>query len=318
MSTVPHDPSLALVFPGQGSQSVGMLAALAAEYPVVEATFAEASAVLGYDLWALVQQGPKELLDETERTQPAMLAAGVATWRAWCAAGGGAPARMAGHSLGEITALTCAGAFAFTDAVRLVQFRGRVMQEAVPKGTGAMAAILGLEDEGIEAACAEAAQGEVVEAVNYNTPGQVVIAGHATAVARAIDACKARGAKRAALLPVSVPAHSSLMLGAGERLRTELAGMAVHAPACEVYAIGLGRHTTPESVRDNVVRQLYGAVRWTATVQDLVAQGTRRLVECGPGKVLTSMNRRIDRNKDIAMVAVEDPASLREALGNEA
>jgi [acyl-carrier-protein] S-malonyltransferase len=295
-----------------------MLAALAAEYPVVQATFAEASGVLGYDLWELVQQGPKELLDETERTQPAMLAAGVATWRAWCAAGGAMPARMAGHSLGEITALTCAGSFAFTDAVRLVQFRGRVMQEAVPKGTGAMAAILGLEDEGIEAACAEAAQGEVVEAVNYNTPGQVVIAGHATAVARAIEACKARGAKRAALLPVSVPAHSSLMHGAGERLRTELAGMAVQAPGCEVYAIGLGRHTTPDSVRDNVVRQLYGAVRWTATVQDLLAHGTRRLVECGPGKVLTSMNRRIDRNKDIAMVAVEDPASLQDALGGNA
>jgi [acyl-carrier-protein] S-malonyltransferase len=318
MSNVPADPSLALVFPGQGSQSVGMLAALATDFPVVQATFAEASEVLGYDLWALVQQGPKELLDETERTQPAMLAAGVATWRAWCAAGGAMPARMAGHSLGEITALTCAGSFAFTDAVRLVQFRGRVMQEAVPKGTGAMAAILGLEDDGIEAACAEAAQGEVVEAVNYNTPGQVVIAGHATAVARAIEACKARGAKRAALLPVSVPAHSSLMHGAGERLRTELAGMAVQAPACEVYAIGLGRHTTPDSVRDNVVRQLYGAVRWTATVQDLLANGTRRLVECGPGKVLTSMNRRIDRNKDIAMVAVEDPASLKDALGGNA
>lgn len=318
MSTAPSDPSLALVFPGQGSQSVGMLAALAADFPVVEATFTEASDVLGYDLWALVQQGPKELLDETERTQPAMLAAGVATWRVWCAAGGGFPARMAGHSLGEITALTCAGAFAFPDAVRLVQFRGRVMQEAVPKGTGAMAAILGLEDDGIEAACREAAHDEVVEAVNYNTPGQVVIAGHATAVARAIDACKARGAKRAALLPVSVPAHSSLMVGAGERLRTELATITVHAPACEVYAIGLGRHTSPDSVRDNVVRQLYGAVRWTDTVQDLLAQGTRRLVECGPGKVLTSMNRRIDRNKDIAMVAVEDPASLREALSNQA
>lgn len=315
MSNVPADPSLALVFPGQGSQSVGMLAALAAEFPVVQTTFAEASAVLGYDLWTLVQQGPKELLDETERTQPAMLAAGVATWRAWCAAGGAMPSRMAGHSLGEITALTCAGAFAFTDAVRLVQFRGRVMQEAVPKGTGAMAAILGLEDEGIEAACAEAAQGEVVEAVNYNTPGQVVIAGHATAVGRAMEACKARGAKRTALLPVSVPAHSSLMHGAGERLRTELASMAVQSPSCEVYAIGLGRHTTPDSVRDNVVRQLYGAVRWTATVQDLLANDTRRLVECGPGKVLTSMNRRIDRNKDIAMVAVEDPASLQEALG---
>lgn len=312
--TNPIDPALALVFPGQGSQSVGMLAALAADHAVVQATFAEASTVLGYDLWELVQAGPKELLDDTERTQPAMLTAGVATWRAWLAAGGPRPGRMAGHSLGEITALTCAGAFNFADAVGLVQFRGRVMQEAVPKGTGAMAAILGLEDADIEAACLEAAQGEVVEAVNYNTPGQVVIAGHASAVTRAIEACKARGAKRAALLPVSVPAHSQLMVPAGERLRERLAGIEVRTPDCAVWAIGLGRHGTPDGIRDNVVRQLSGAVRWTDTVRDLIADGSNRLVECGPGKVLTAMNRRIDRNKDIAMLAVEDPASLAEAI----
>lgn len=316
MTEVPVDPTLTLVFPGQGSQSVGMLGALAAQFPVVEATFAEASEVLGYDLWALVQHGPKEALDETERTQPAMLAAGVATYRVWQAAGGARPARMAGHSLGEITALTCAGALVFKDAVQLVQFRARAMQEAVPKGTGAMAAILGLDDTEVEQACAEAAAGEVVEAVNYNTPGQVVIAGNAAAVARAIDACKTRGAKRAAHLPVSVPAHSSLMRGAGELLRERLAAVAVQALSCEVYAIDLGRHTTPDSIRDNVVRQLYGPVRWADTVRELIAQGSTSLIECGPGKVLTSMNRRIDRNRELRMLALEDLESLHEALNH--
>ena len=316
MTEVPVDPTLTLLFPGQGSQSVGMLGAFAAQNPVVEATFAEASEVLGYNLWALVQQGPKEALDETERTQPAMLAAGVATFRVWQAAGGAKPARMAGHSLGEITALTCAGVFQFSDAVKLVQYRARVMQEAVPKGTGAMAAILGLEDTAIEAACAEAAAGEVVEAVNYNTPGQVVIAGDAAAVARAMEACKARGAKRAALLPISVPAHSSLMRGAGELLRTRLAEVAVQPPSCEVCAIDLGRHTTPDSIRDNIVRQLYGPVRWADTVRELILQGSTRLIECGPGKVLTSMNRRIDRNREIVMLALEDLESLHEALSH--
>ncbi|MEI6458731.1 MAG: ACP S-malonyltransferase [Pseudomonadota bacterium] len=306
--------TLAVVFPGQGSQSVGMLAALAADYPEVEATFAEASAVLGYDLWQLVQTGPEVQLNATERTQPAMLAAGVAVWRVWTRAGAPAPAWMAGHSLGEFTALVCAGALSFPDAVAAVQFRGRVMQAAVPAGVGAMAAILGLEDGDVEAACAEAAQGEVVEPVNYNAPGQLVIAGHAAAVGRALEAAKARGAKRALLLPVSVPAHSSLLLGAAAQLATYLADVHVQTPQIPVYAMGLGRHDSPQAVRAQLVAQLAGAVRWTDTVRDLLAHGATRIVECGPGKVLTALNRRIERNKDIAMSAIEDPASLAAAV----
>jgi [acyl-carrier-protein] S-malonyltransferase len=304
----------AVVFPGQGSQSVGMLKSLAEAHAVVGETFTEASEVLGYDLWQLVQQGPEDALNATERTQPAMLAAGVAVWRAWRARGGAEPAAMAGHSLGEFTALVCSGAMAFRDAVAVVQFRGRAMQEAVPAGQGAMAAILGLEDDAVESACAEAAQGEVVEPVNYNSPGQLVIAGHATAVARAMEACKARGAKRALPLPVSVPSHRSLMRGAGERLRERLASVALREPGCEVYAIGLQRHRTPEQIRDNLVAQLSGAVRWSDTVRDMVGNGVTRIVECGPGKVLTGLNRRIEKNKEIAMLAVEDPASLEAAL----
>ncbi len=306
--------TLAVVFPGQGSQSVGMLAGLAADYPTVQATFAEASAVLGYDLWRLVQEGPEADLNATERTQPAMLAAGVAVWRVWNEQGAPAPAVMAGHSLGEFTALVCAGALSFADAVAAVQFRGRVMQEAVPAGAGAMAAILGLEDADVEAACAEAAQGEVVEAVNYNSPGQLVIAGHAAAVLRALEAAKARGAKRALLLPVSVPAHSSLLRPAAERLAAHLAGVAVQVPRVPVYAIGLRRHDAPQAIRDQVVAQLAGAVRWTDTVRDMIAGGVTQIIECGPGKVLTSLNRRIERNKDIAMSSIEDSASLAAAL----
>ena len=306
--------TLAVVFPGQGSQSVGMLAGLAADYPTVQATFAEASAVLGYDLWRLVQEGPEADLNATERTQPAMLAAGVAVWRVWNEQGAPAPAVMAGHSLGEFTALVCAGALSFADAVAAVQFRGRVMQEAVPAGAGAMAAILGLEDADVEAACAEAAQGEVVEAVNYNSPGQLVIAGHAAAVLRALEAAKARGAKRALLLPVSVPAHSSLLRPAAERLAAHLAGVAVQVPRVPVYAIGLRRHDAPQAIRDQVVAQLAGAVRWTDTVRDMIAGGVTQIIECGPGKVLTSLNRRIERNKEIAMSSIEDSASLAAAL----
>jgi [acyl-carrier-protein] S-malonyltransferase len=307
--------SLAVVFPGQGSQSVGMLQSLAAAEPVVEATFAEASEVLGYDLWHLAQQGPEDLLNATERTQPAMLAAGVAVWRAWRARGGALPAAMAGHSLGEFTALVCAGAIEFRDAVAVVHFRGRAMQEAVPAGQGAMAAVLGLEDAQVEAACAEAAQGEVVEAVNYNSPGQLVIAGHATAVARALEACKSRGAKRALPLPVSVPSHSSLMRGAGERLRERLAIVQIREPQLEVYAIGLHRHRWPAQIRDNLVAQLSGPVRWSDTIRAIVAAGATRIVECGPGKVLTGLNRRIEKNRDLAMLAVDDPATLAAALG---
>jgi [acyl-carrier-protein] S-malonyltransferase len=221
---------------------------------------------------------------------------------------------LAGHSLGEFTALVCAEALSFRDAVAAVQFRGRVMQEAVPAGEGAMAAILGLEDADVEAACAEAAAGQVVEAVNYNSPGQLVIAGNSAAVGRAVEAAKARGAKRALLLQVSVPAHSSLLLPAGERLREHLASVAVAVPRWPVYALGLARHDSPEAIRRQVVAQLSSPVRWTDTVRDMIAHGATRLVECGPGKVLTSLNRRIDRNKEIAMQAIEDPASLAAAL----
>lgn len=306
--------SFAVVFPGQGSQSVGMLAELAAQERVVLDTFSEASAVLGYDLWALCQSGPEERLNATECTQPAMLAAGVAVWRAWQPRLAAQPSVLAGHSLGEFTALVCAGALEFRDAVALVQFRGRAMQEAMPAGQGAMAAILGLEDADVEAACREAAQGQVVEPVNYNSPGQLVIAGHAAAVERAMAACTARGAKRALALAVSVPSHSSLMRGAGERLRERLAGVAIRPPALEVYAIGLARHREPAQIVDNLVAQLSGPVRWSDVIRDMVAHGVTRIVECGPGKVLTSLNRRIERRRDVAMLAIEDPAGLAAAL----
>ena len=306
--------STAMVFPGQGSQSVGMLAALGASEPVVRATFDSASTVLGYDLWELAEHGPAELLGSTERTQPAMLTAGVAVWRAWLARGGERPVALAGHSLGEFTALVCGGALAFEDAVALVQFRGRAMQEAVPAGAGAMAAILGLEDAEVEAACREAAGDQVVEAVNYNSPGQLVIAGNAKAVARAIEACKAKGAKRALLLPVSVPAHSSLLAGAGQRLAERIASVAVEPPSIPVYAIGLCRHEVPEKIRADVVRQLSSPVRWSDTITDIIRHGATRILECGPGKVLTALNRRIERDKAIAMQAIEDPDSLSAAL----
>ena len=318
MSTAPSDPSLALVFPGQGSQSVGMLAALAADFPVVEATFAEASDVLGYDLWALVQQGPKELLDETERTQPAMLAAGVATWRVWCAAGGASPARMAGPSLGEITALTCAGAFAFPDAVRLVQFRGRVMQEAVPKGTGAMAAILGMPAAGVIEGCAEARQSfgsgstEVVEAVNFNDPAQTVIAGSKAGVEKACELLKAKGAKRALPLPVSAPFHSSLMKPAADKLRLKLADTAFAAPLIPVINnIDVAVESDPERIRQALYAQAFGPVRWVECVQAIQARGITTLLECGPGKVLAGMAKRIA--PELQGLPVFDPASLAEA-----
>jgi [acyl-carrier-protein] S-malonyltransferase len=308
--------SLALVFPGQGSQSVGMLAALAAAHPVVRSTFDEASAALGYDLWRRVAEGPAEALNATECTQPAMLVAGIATWRAWQQSGGPAPGAVSGHSLGEFTALCCAGSLGFADAVMLVRDRGRYMQEAVPAGSGAMAAILGLEDDDVEAACAEAAQGEVVEAVNYNSQGQVVIAGAAAAVARAIDAAKARGAKRALPLPVSVPAHCSLMWAAGERLRERLAALAIAAPAISyVSAVDAAEHRDPADIRALLVRQISSPVRWTSTVRALAARGARVIAECGPGGVLTGLNRRIERRHgEVACLALEDPAALEAAL----
>jgi [acyl-carrier-protein] S-malonyltransferase len=307
--------SLAFVFPGQGSQSVGMLAALAAAEPVVQHTFAEASAVLGYDLWALCQHGPESELGTTERTQPAMLAAGVATWRAWQLHGGPTPAAMAGHSLGEYTALVCSGALGFADAVDLVAFRGRVMQEAVPLGTGAMAAILGLDDQQVVEVCREAEHGEVVEAVNFNSPGQVVVAGNAAAVARAIELARARGAKRAVQLPVSVPSHSRLMTGAATRLAEKLAGVEIRMPDVPaVYTVDVQVHASPEGIRRALTEQLYTPVRWAEMVWAMLAAGATTLVECGPGKVLTSLNRRIERRPELAMLAVEDPAGLAAAL----
>ena len=307
--------SLAFVFPGQGSQSVGMLSALAAAEPVVQETFAEASEVLGYDLWALCQHGPESDLAATERTQPAMLAAGVATWRAWRRHGGPLPAAMTGHSLGEYTALVCSEALDFRAAVDLVRFRGRVMQEAVPLGQGAIAAILGLEDADIEAVCRETEQGEVVEPVNFNSPGQVVIAGHATAVARAIDAATARGAKRAVVLPMSVPAHSRLMRGAADKLAARLAAVELRVPGVQaVYTLGSASHAGPDGIRQALEQQLYRPVRWADTIRTMVASGVTTFVECGPGKVLTSLNRRIERRRDLAMLALDDPSSLAAAL----
>jgi [acyl-carrier-protein] S-malonyltransferase len=307
--------SLAFVFPGQGSQSVGMLAELGAAEPVVRDTFAEAGEVLGYDLWALCQQGPEADLGSTERTQPAMLAAGVATWRVWLGRGGPRPVAMAGHSLGEYTALVCSGALDFRAAIDLVRFRGQVMQQAVPLGQGAMAAILGLEDAELDAACREAAQGEVVEPVNFNAPGQTVIAGNAGAVACAIEAAKARGAKRAVLLPVSVPSHSSLMVGAAARLAERLATVELRLPdIADVYTVDVQKHTSPDGIRLALKEQLYKPVRWADTVRAMLAGGATTFVECGPGKVLTSLNRRIERKPELRMLALEDPASITAAL----
>jgi [acyl-carrier-protein] S-malonyltransferase len=307
--------TLAFVFPGQGSQSVGMLAELGAVEPVVRATFAEASDVLGYDLWELCQDGPEAELGSTERTQPAMLAAGVATWRVWVGRGGPRPVAMAGHSLGEYTALVCSDAMDFKTAIDVVRFRGQVMQQAVPLGQGAMAAILGLEDADLDAACREAAQGEVVEPVNFNAPGQTVIAGNATAVARAIDAAKARGAKRAVLLPVSVPSHSSLMRGAAERLAGKLATVEVRLPdVADVYTVDVRKHASPDGIRQSLKEQLFKPVRWADTVRAMLAGGATTFVECGPGKVLTSLNRRIERKPELRMLALEDPASIAAAL----
>lgn len=307
--------SVAFVFPGQGSQSIGMLAALAVQHDEVRQTFDSASSRLGYDLWALVQSGPEDRLNATECTQPAMLAAGLATWRVWQRRGGAVPAAMAGHSLGEFTALAAAGSIDPDEAIELVRFRGQVMQEAVPRGAGGMAAIIGLDDDAVEAACAEAAQGEVVEAVNYNAPSQVVIAGAAAAVQRAIVAAKARGAKRALALPVSAPFHSSLMLPAAQRMQVRLESLALRAPRIRfISSVDALEYSDPESIRALLIRQLASPVRWTSTVRALADSGVTRLVECGPGKVLTGLNRRIDKRPGLEFFALEDEASINAAL----
>ncbi|HEV7358084.1 MAG TPA: ACP S-malonyltransferase [Steroidobacteraceae bacterium] len=307
--------SLAFVFPGQASQSIGMLSGLARISPIITATFAEASGALGYDLWQRCQEGPAELLNATEVTQPAMLTAGVATYRLWRERGGRQPAMMAGHSLGEFSALVSAGYLDFKNAVDLVKYRGELMQAAVPSGEGGIAAILGLEDTDVEAACQEAAQGEVVEAVNFNAPGQVVIAGVASAVARAIEIATAKGARRAMALPMSVPAHSSLMRPAAEKLRIRLEQTAVaERSEVKVYGVDCKIHSSANDIRSGLVKQLSTPVYWAATVRTMIAAGANQIIECGPGRVLTALNRRVEKNRDLRVLALEDPQALDDAL----
>jgi [acyl-carrier-protein] S-malonyltransferase len=306
--------SFAFVFPGQGSQSLGMLASLAA-VEEVRATFAEASSVLGYDLWELMQNGPEERLEATESTQPVMLAAGVALWRLWRSRGGGQPVAVAGHSLGEFTALVCSGALDFETAVDLVRFRGRTMQEAVANGAGSMAAILGLDDAQVLEACRGASSSGVVEAVNFNAPGQVVIAGERAAVQRAIEVATALGAKRALELSVSVPSHSSLMRPAATRLAAKLKTIELSTPGIPyVSAVDAEIHADPADIRDLLGRQVASPVRWRDTVRALVAWKIGQLIECGPGRVLTGLNRRIERGSELQALGIEDEASIEAAL----
>ncbi len=305
--------SLAFVFPGQGSQSVGMLGDLAIAEVLVEQTFADASEVLGYDLWALTQSGPEVSLNSTERTQPALLTAGVAVWRVWQANDGSQPAFMAGHSLGEYTALVCAGALDFSDAVKLVAQRGEFMQQAVPEGEGAMAAIIGLDDESVRKACRESENGGVVEAVNFNAPGQVVIAGSASAVDRAIEHAKESGAKRAIPLPVSVPSHCALMKPAADQLAVLMNDIEFRAPDIPViHNVDALTHNDANDIRRVLAEQLHHPVRWVDTIQAMAGEGVDAIIECGPGKVLSGLNRRIDRA--ISARPVFDPASLENAL----
>ena len=304
---------LAIVFPGQGSQSVGMLADLHAEFDIVKQTFAEASDALGYDLWALVAQGPEADLNETHRTQPALLTASVAVWRLWQQQGGATPAYFAGHSLGEYSALVCAGVLTLADAVKLVEKRGNYMQQAVPAGVGAMSAIIGLDDAAIAAACEQAAQGEVVSPVNYNSPGQVVIAGHKAAVERAGELCKAAGAKRALPLPVSVPSHCALMRPAAEQLAQDLAALNFNNAVIPVVNnVDVAIAADNVAVKDALVRQLYSPVRWTETIEWLAAQGVTDVLELGAGKVLSGLIKRID--KALSTASVGDVATLKAAL----
>ncbi len=304
--------AVAFVFPGQGSQTVGMLRALADAHPIVTETFAEASAVLGYDLWALAQQGPEQALNRTAVTQPALLAADVACYRAFRAHGALAPAVMAGHSLGEYAALVCAGALDYTDAVRLVAYRGELMQAAVPEGEGAMAAILGLADEAVEAVCRESAAGDTLAAANYNAPGQVVIAGSRAAVERAALRARAAGAKRAIVLPVSVPSHCGLMEGAAEAFAERLAPVMVREPAVPViHNYNVQYASTGTEIREALIKQLFSPVRWTETIRKVVGLGVCAIVECGPGKVLTGLNKRI---ADCPCVAIGEPADWAAAL----
>lgn len=308
--------SLAFVFPGQGSQSIGMMNGLAQAYPQIKETFDQASQALGYDLWQVVSEGPEDKLNSTDVTQPAMLSAGVATWRLWLAQGGASPSMMAGHSLGEYTALVSAGAIAFEDAVKLVAARGRYMQQAVPKGTGAMAAILGLEDADVLVVCEQAAQNDIVQAVNFNSPGQVVVAGNKAAVERATEIAKQKGAKRAVILPVSVPSHCQLMKPAADKLAEDLRNIAIQVPRIKVINnVDVKSPDNADAIRNALARQLYQPVRWVEVVQAMVKDGASSIVECGPGKVLVGLNKRID--KSVTHSAITDADTLNACLGNE-
>lgn len=306
----------AMVFPGQGSQAIGMLAELAEHYPIVTETFAQSSDVLGYSLWDLVQNGPEEELNKTWKTQPALLAASVAIWRVWQEKQGKMPQMMAGHSLGEYSALVCAGVIDFAAAIKLVELRGQLMQEAVPAGTGAMYAIIGLDNDAIAKACEEAAQGQVVSPVNFNSPGQVVIAGNKEAVERAGALCKEAGAKRALPLAVSVPSHCALMKPAADKLAVALQEIEFKQPEIQVVNnVDVKAQTDANAIRDALVRQLYNPVRWTETVEFIADKGITQLLEIGPGKVLTGLTKRI--SKEMNAAAVNDIASLDAALGND-
>jgi [acyl-carrier-protein] S-malonyltransferase len=305
--------SLAFVFPGQGSQSVGMLSQLSTEFPHIKATFSEASDALNYNLWRLVSDGPVETLNQTERTQPAMLAAGIAVWRVWQSLTNIQPDYLAGHSLGEYSALVAAGAMSFSDAIKLVEMRGQFMQQAVPAGQGAMAAILGLDDESVKVVCSQAADNAVVEAVNFNSPGQVVIAGDVAAVTRAIDLAKEQGAKRAMLLPVSVPSHCALMRPAAEQLTAALENISIYKPVIPViHNANVATADDADAIKLLLTQQLHNPVRWVETVQWFASQGVTNLVECGPGKVLAGLTKRID--KSIVGLPVFDQVSLEKAV----
>jgi [acyl-carrier-protein] S-malonyltransferase len=303
---------LALVFPGQGSQSIAMMAGYYA-FPVVRETFAEASATLGQDLWALVTDGPEEALNRTVNTQPVMLTADVAVHRAWLAAGGPAPSLLAGHSLGEYAALVAAGALSLADALPLVRFRAQAMQEAVPAGVGAMAAVMGLDETGIDAACREAAQGQVVEPVNFNAPGQIVIAGHREAVERAIAGAKAKGAKRALLLPVSAPFHSALLKPAADKLAAYLAKVRMEPASVPVlHNVDVSVASSPEAIRAALAAQAARPVRWIQTIQAFVAQGVTHVLECGPGRVLSGLVKRIA--PEVEALPLNDSEAIAAAL----
>ncbi len=299
------DPTLAFVFPGQGSQSVGMLAELGELHPQVRAAFAEASEGAGVDLWALSQGGPEEMLNRTEYTQPALLAAGIAVWRSWQAQGGAQPALLAGHSLGEYTALVAAGALSLRDGAHLVRLRGQLMQDAAPAGTGAMAAVLGTEDALVQEVCAQASGSQVVVPANFNSPGQIVIGGDAAAVDRALALLAERGVRKMVKLAVSVPSHTPLMREAANRLAEAMAGLDWRAPSLPVVQnVDAQAHASVDAIRDALVRQLYLPVQWTGCVQALAARGAVRVAECGPGKVLAGLAKRIDKSLDARALGV--------------